>query len=94
LGKKNYHEPIRILGVDTAEIQGQCDYEIEKAIIAKKYLNDVLSHANTIVLVNPGRDKYDRVLAIVLVDGKDLSQLIIDSGNGRKWKGRRESWCD
>jgi endonuclease YncB( thermonuclease family) len=75
-------------------MKGQCDYEIEKAIIAKKFLKYVLSHASTIVLVNPGRDKYDRVLAKVLVDGNDLSQLIIDSGNGRRWKGRRESWCD
>ncbi|MEH6454782.1 MAG: thermonuclease family protein [Cocleimonas sp.] len=94
LGKKTYHEPIRIVGVDTPELKGQCDYEIEKAIIAKKFLKDVLSHANNIVLVNPGRDKYDRVLATVLVDGNDLSQMIIDSGHGRAWRGWRESWCE
>jgi micrococcal nuclease len=94
IGSKTYHEPVRILGVDTPEIKGQCEYEKEKAIIAKKYLKLVLSKAKTIELVKPGRDKYDRVLAKVLVDGNDLSQLIIDSGNGRKWRGRRENWCD
>tara|TARA_R110002050_G_scaffold277536_1_gene423245 strand:- start:8236 stop:8703 length:468 start_codon:yes stop_codon:yes gene_type:complete len=89
-----YHEPVRIVGVDTPEINGKCELESKRAVVAKEYLEDVLAHANNIVLLNPGRDRYDRVLAVVIVDGHDLSQLIIDSGNGRVWRGRRESWCD
>tara|TARA_R110002033_G_scaffold135713_4_gene175384 strand:+ start:72061 stop:72495 length:435 start_codon:yes stop_codon:yes gene_type:complete len=93
IGEQTYHEPIRIIGVDTPEIKGQCEFEKEKAMIAKKYLKNVLFNAKNIVLINPGRDKYNRVLAKVMVDGKDLSRLIIDGGYGRVWKGRREDWC-
>ena len=90
----NRHEPIRIKGVDTPELKGACDSEIKAAYRARDYLKKRLSNAKSIQLLNPGRDKYNRVLAVVLVDGRDIAQDIIKNGYGRKWRGKRESWCE
>lgn len=85
---------IRIKGVDTPEIKGKCDSEINKAIAARDFLDAILHNASDIKLIDPTRDRYNRVLAQVLVDGEDLSTLILKSGHGRIWSGRRESWCN
>ncbi len=85
---------IRVRGVDTPEIKGACDTEIKAAVKARDFVRGYLKSANKIVLTNVGKDKYKRVLANVIVDGKDLSKILIDKGLGRKWRGKREYWCN
>lgn len=86
--------PIRVRGVDTPEIRGQCSYEKEAAIRARDFTRQHLKSAKQIRLEDVGQDRYQRVLATVYVDGNDLAQTLIDNQLGRQWKGRRESWCD
>lgn len=59
-------EPIRIKGVDTAEIKGKCEAEIAKAYAARDFLKATLVNATQIQLVEPSRDKFNRVLAQII----------------------------
>ena len=65
--------PIRVNGVDTPEIQGSCDSEKEVVIQARDYVAELLSNADEILLVNIERGKYFRILAVVMIDGVNLS---------------------
>lgn len=85
---------IRVRGVDTPEIKGSCVAEILAAVKARDFVRKLLYSANKIVLINIGKDRYERVLAKVIVDGQDLAQTLIDRNLGRKWKGKRERWCN
>ncbi len=85
---------VRVRGIDTAEIKGQCQYEKDLAIKARDYARSLLFNADKVVLANVGEDYYKRVLAIVYVDGQNLADLLIAKGLGRKWKGKRENWCN
>ena len=52
-----------------------------------------LRRATRIELVRTGKDKFGRTLAHVIVDGKDLSLLLIEDGHGRPYSARRTGWC-
>jgi endonuclease YncB( thermonuclease family) len=93
-GNNEHHEPIRIKGVDTPEIKGACGAEKQMAIQARDFLRATLRNAKSIQLESPSRDKYQRVLARVIVDGNDLANMIVQGGHGRVWRGKREKWCN
>jgi micrococcal nuclease len=54
---------IRLVGIDTPEIQGRCEREKQLAIEARDLLNEELKKANVIQIRHTARDKYFRVLA-------------------------------
>lgn len=73
---------IRLAGVDTPELTKNP----EPAKRAKKFTSDfVLVSACTIT--NPKWDKYGRVLADIVCDGKSLSEALIKGGFGRSYSG-------
>ncbi len=39
------------------------------------------------------RDRYGRRVAFVLVDGRDLGELLMAQGLAQPWRGRRRKWC-
>lgn len=86
---------IRVPGIDTPEMHGQCLYEKEHAKAAKAYINDLLKNAE--VEVTPLHwDKYGgRFEAnIKLPNGADLAQTMITNGYARKYDGgKKSSWC-
>lgn len=87
-------ERVRVMGVDTPEIQCQCEHECRGAIAAKKFVQDALLSAGTVSIEREGADKYRRTLARIYVNGRDLAELIIAAGHGRPYHGeRRQSWC-
>ncbi|MDM8568307.1 thermonuclease family protein [Thiotrichales bacterium HSG1] len=87
---------IRLRGVDTPEINGKCPFEKNKAQQAKQFTSKQLHDAKNIELHNLKRDKYFRIAADVLVDGKNLAKLIIENNYGRFYTGneKRGSWCE
>ncbi len=87
-------QSIRVKGVDTPEIRGACLFEKQAAIKARDFVTSLLMSANEIVLTDVGKDRYGRVLANVIVDGENLSKILIANNLGRKWKGKRENWCN
>lgn len=87
-------QPIRVRGVDTPEIKGQCASEKKAAIIARDFVRKHLKSAKKITLRNISRDKYKRILAVVVVDEERLDKTLINNKIGRKWIGKREDWCN
>ena len=61
---------------------------------AKIYLKALLDGSNEIKIIGNKSDKYGRLLAHVLVDGQNLSSLMLNSGLARADDGKkRKGWC-
>jgi endonuclease YncB( thermonuclease family) len=55
-----------------------------------------LLNAGPIQLVAIGdrdRDRYGRLLRVVLRDGRSLGDILIVEGLARRWNGARRPWC-
>ena len=89
-------QTVRFVGVDTPEMKGRCAEESVRAEKARQFSLSALSQAQKISLVSIDRDKdkYDRLLRRVLVDGDDISDLLIRAKLGRQYTSAgRQSWC-
>ena len=87
---------VRVVGVDTPEIRGECDQEERWAVTSRDYVRELLID-ETVVLTDVENDLYGgRVLATVtLEDGRTLDALLIDGNYGRAYDGgTRGDWCD
>ena len=86
---------IRVKGVDAPEIRGKCESEKVWAVRAREYTVRALRAADRLELRNIERGKYFRILADVYVDGENLAEGLIKSGNARAYDGsKRLGWCD
>ncbi|MCF1450190.1 thermonuclease family protein [Agrobacterium vitis] len=83
---------IRIENIDAPEIDGKCAAEIKAAQTAKHRLAALLENRE-VRIIPDGIDRYHRQLASVLVDGKDVGEIMIAEATVRRWDGRRRSWC-
>lgn len=87
--------PIRIAGIDTPEMRGKCHFEKGLAREAKKFTVSALRSAKKIELSNIKRGKYFRIVADVLVDGKNLGETLISNGFAVSYSGRHKiDWCE
>ena len=85
---------VRVRGVDTPELRGRCQAEIEAARAAKQFTVALLRTAKVVDLQRIERGKYFRLLAEVWVDGQRLDRLLIQSGHGVAYDGgKRRDWC-
>ena len=86
---------IRVAGVDAPKIRGRCAQEDQLALQARDRVRELLEQAQQIDLVDVERDKYFRVVAKVNVDGRDLSQLLLEEGHAVIYDGGTKSkdWC-
>lgn len=87
---------VRLMNVDTPEIHGECDYEINMAMRAKERLAQLAPVGSVVELSRIKDDKYlGRIDAYAtLPDGRDIGQILIDEGLGRPYSGgRRAPWC-
>ena len=90
------HIPVRLLGIATPEIKGQCEEEKALAREARDFARALLSAAKEVQLVEASRgDKYFRVLGRLVVDGKDLSQSLLDAHLAVAYNGGTKiaQWC-
>ena len=87
---------IRINGIDTPEIKGECAKEKYDAQQAKEMVADILKDAEQITLKNMERGKYFRIAADVIVDGESLADILIEAGMAIKYHGGKKThkWCD
>jgi endonuclease YncB( thermonuclease family) len=76
-------------------MKGKCEREKRLAREARDLVRSVLSHAQQIRLVHPGRDKYFRLDARVLADGQDLGAILIERGLAVPYAGdtKTHPWC-
>jgi len=87
---------VRVLGVDTPEIRGDCTRERDKALEARDFVRGLLV-GELVLLADVKHDKYGgRVDAVVLLeDGRDLADILVAEGLGRRYDGgTRGSWCE
>lgn len=83
--------PVRVLGVDTAEIKGQTEREKKLAQQAKEFTKNFLAQA-PIALSNCTRDKYFRLLCDVTNgEGKNLAKELIKAKLGYEYWGGTKS---
>jgi len=86
---------IRVNGVDTPEIRGKCQYEKDLAVKARDFVQDKLTNAKHINLINVQRGKYFSIVAHVLIDDISLSQLLLDNQLAYEYTGgKKNSWCN
>ncbi len=87
---------VRLINIDTPEMNGKCNAEKVMAQSAKDLLAILLPRGTVVDLQNIKDDKYlGRINAnVILSDGRDVGDVMIDSGLARPYKGeRRKSWC-
>jgi endonuclease YncB( thermonuclease family) len=86
---------VRLDGIDTPEIQGDCDEERRLARLAREALVRLIGD-RPVALLDVSHDKYGgRVRATVLdAAGIDLGVALIEAGLARPYDGgAREPWC-
>jgi micrococcal nuclease len=90
--------PIRVLGLDTPEIRGKTTCEKEAAIIARDYVRYRIAKSNTgdIELRNISRGKYFRIVAEIWVNGRNLTNALLNMGLAYSYNGgtkEKVDWC-
>jgi len=76
----------RINGIDTPELRRSSDYEKALAYEAKDLLSNALL-GKIVTIINPGKEKYGRVLADVYLDNLHLNQWLLDERYAVKYDG-------
>ncbi|MBV5347173.1 thermonuclease family protein [bacterium] len=86
---------VRVYGIDTPEMDGECEKEVELAHDAKKYVHELLLNSY-VDLLNVRRDKYFRILADVQTSEGSLAKLLLDNGYAIKYDGgtKTKNWCE
>ena len=87
---------VRIRGIDTPEIKGQCSAEEVKALKAKKELRSLLEGAEKITLRKVARGKYFRIIADVEADGNDIGKILVQKElavSGYYGGKKKYDWC-
>ncbi len=86
---------VRITGFDAPELYSpQCASEAAKALAAQTRLRWTLARADMLEVIPGGVDRYGRRLAEVMVDGRRVADVMIESGHGRPYSGgARDGWC-
>lgn len=84
---------VRVGGVDTPEMRGKCEREKLLARQAKKHTVAFL-RSGAVELRNIERGKYFRIVADVYVDGRSLTESLINAGLGYRYSGgKKRGWC-
>ncbi len=88
------YERGRLLGFDTPEMKARCPSELYRAIRATYFLKWQLLKAGKISALPRDHDRYGRRLVFVVVDGRPLSDVMIEAGMARPYAGgKRRGWC-
>jgi len=89
------YERARLMGFDTPEIYSpKCISEHRLGTRATWFLRSKLFTADRVQLFIEGTDRYDRRLARMRIDGRDVAEIMIEAGYARPYSGRRRAgWC-
>ena len=87
---------VRVMGIDAPELRTKDQCEKSKSKEAKTLVHKLLKNARRIDLVDVKRGKYFRIVANVIIDGKSLSQQLLDRKLAYSYDGGTKSkinWC-
>lgn len=88
---------VRVRHIDTPEIKGKLPCEKDAARIAKKLIEKILKNAKRIDLENADKDKYFRILADVVIDGRPLKDTLLKNNLAYAYEGKTKqniNWCN
>ena len=91
------NEKVRLLELDTPEIsKPKCDAELELGLKARDFVNDLIKNAKTIEFKTDYElDYFGRILSYIIIDGDDVSALLVKNGLGVVYKkGHKMDWCN
>lgn len=75
-----WHMPVRLRRVNCPERQNKDGSPNPLAEKAREFSFAKLTSGKEIILLNAGRDKYFRILADVVIDGRDLASDLLLNG--------------
>ena len=85
----------RIMGYDAPEKNARCLKEFATSMQATWALRVMLWQAQAIEIKVSGKDRYDRSLIYLMVNGEDVALAMVKTGVARIYHGgRRGSWCE
>ena len=88
---------VRLRGVDTPEKgrRAKCEAERQAGRAATAFTEAAVAGAGSILVRDPAWGKWGgRVIADLILDGRSLSAVLLETGHGRAYGGgRRGSWC-
>jgi endonuclease YncB( thermonuclease family) len=85
-------ERIRIIGYDAPETKGECAAESRLARRSTARLADLITQG-PVVIDRQGLDRFDRTLAHVHVNDKNVAETLLSEGLMQVWKGHKAEWC-
>jgi len=88
--------PVRIRGIDTPEIRTSDRCERDIALKARQLVKTILQNAHRIDLENVKRDKYFRIDADVIAEGKSLQNILLKEKLAYPYnqgKKQKIDWC-
>jgi endonuclease YncB( thermonuclease family) len=75
-------------------MNGKCEQERAMAKQAKAFLNHHLESAQNISVEFAARDKCFLVLALIIANGLDLADAMVEAGLARNYSGEaKQGWC-
>ena len=84
---------VRVRGIDTPELRGDCAYEQTLAIQAKDFTSTFLHH-KLITLKDCVRGKYFRIVCDVYANDELLAQKLLEKQLAKPYYGyKKEAWC-
>ncbi len=86
---------VRIAGIETPEILGQCPKEKELAVKARNFINTVLENAREIELYELERGENFNLIARIMANGENVSKLLLDKKFAlpASEKAGKPNWC-
>jgi endonuclease YncB( thermonuclease family) len=88
---------VRVLGIDSGELNSKKPCERQSGLLARDFVKNALKNAKIIHLTNhKRRDIYQRILANVEYDGKDLKKALLDNNLAIPYvpkKRQKVNWC-
>jgi endonuclease YncB( thermonuclease family) len=87
---------VRMINIDTAEMNGACDAETRLANRAHDRLMELIPIGSVVELSEIKDDKYlGRIDARVMFGGRDIGKILINEKLARSYSGgKRKSWCE
>jgi endonuclease YncB( thermonuclease family) len=82
--------PVRLLGVDVAEIHTKNYKEKKVGLDAQAFLTELLLNKIVYIKTPPEDDKYGRLLGRVFYQGQNISELMIQKNYGYPYHGEKK----
>jgi len=81
------NQRVRLLGINAPESRTRDDAEKRRGIEAKNWLLNAIGDGHILLQTRyDKRGKFGRVLGVVLKDGVDLNQAMIDQGHAKVYR--------